>query len=37
MKERQILEAALIANEVIEDNIKSNRKGMVLKIDFKKA
>ncbi|CAL8998321.1 unnamed protein product, partial [Prunus brigantina] len=34
---RQILDAALIANEVVEESRRLNKSGMVFKIDFEKA
>ena len=34
---RQILDVALVANEVVEDYRASRRKGVVFKIDFEKA
>ncbi|CAL8991500.1 unnamed protein product [Prunus brigantina] len=37
VKGRQILDAALIANEVVEECRRLNKSGMVFKIDFEKA
>ena len=34
---RQILDVVLVANEAIEDYKRSNKKGVVVKIDFEKA
>ncbi|KAM2348663.1 hypothetical protein ACFX1X_012268 [Malus domestica] len=37
VKDRQILDAVLIANEVVEEVRQKKEKGLVLKIDFEKA
>ncbi|VVA31869.1 Hypothetical predicted protein, partial [Prunus dulcis] len=37
VQKRQILDAVLVANEVVEEVRKQNRKGLVFKIDFEKA
>lgn len=37
MKNRQILNAVLVANEVVEPTKKSNKLGLVFKIDFEHA
>ena len=37
VKGRQILDAALVANEVVEEGRKHNKTGMIFKIDFEKA
>lgn len=34
MKNRQILDVVLVANEVVKDAKKSNKSGLVFKIDF---
>ncbi|TQE06757.1 hypothetical protein C1H46_007626 [Malus baccata] len=37
VKDRQILDVVLIANEVVEEIRQKKEKGLVLKIDFEKA
>ena len=37
MEERQILDAILITNELVDEKRRSNEEGVVFKIDFEKA